>query len=97
MIYDISPYSVGRFRCKKRSQHRNKREVEISAGVGTWFAGVKLPIKVYIRLMYLFCQGATYQQRIHECNIIDDETRLSKSSIADMFSFCREVCMIALD
>jgi len=97
MIYDISAYSVGRFRCKKRSQHRDRREVEISAGVGTWFAGVKLPIQVNILLMYLFCQGATYQQCIHECNIIDDGTRLSKSSIADMFSFCREVCMIALD
>jgi len=73
------------------------RFVEISAGIGTWFEGVKLPIQVVILLIYQFCQGDTYHRCIHECNIIDDEKRLSQSSIADMFSFCREVCVIALD
>ena len=54
MIYDISAYSVGHFRCKKRPLHRDKREVEISAGKGTWFEGVKLPIQVVILLVYQF-------------------------------------------
>ncbi len=97
MNFDIDAYSIGRFRCKKRAQHRNKKEVELSAAEGSWFSGAKLPIQIVILLMYQFCKGATYEECIHECNIFEDAIKLSSSTISDWFSCCREVCMLALN
>lgn len=47
-------------------------------------------------MTYAFAWQFTYEQTRHECSLIDGET-VSSETIADRFSFCREVCAIALD
>jgi len=43
-----------------------------------------------------FSVNMTFEQTIRESSIIDQQ-QISRETVADRFSFCREVCMAALD
>ncbi|XP_076545896.1 uncharacterized protein LOC143305596 [Osmia lignaria lignaria] len=47
-------------------------------------------------ITYAFAWKFSFGQTQHECSIIDGQT-VSSETIIDRFSFCREVCTIALD
>lgn len=93
----IKDKGLGHFRCQKNKKHRNKKTVSISVATDTWFQEVRLPINKVILLMYCFIRRLTYADTIHEVRLADDDTELSPKTIADWFSFCREICMFSLD
>jgi len=82
----------GYFRC--RNSHRSGGEVTISAAKGTWFENVKTSPEKIALLTYAFANNFSYDQAIRETSI-DDQT--SPNTVADWYSYCREVCMIAFD
>ena len=38
----------------------------------------------------------TFEQTIRESSVLDEQ-QISPETVADRFSFCREICMVALD
>jgi hypothetical protein len=101
MLFDINRGVSGRWRCKKRATHRaiertvTGREFEIAVADGTWFSNTKLSIENALLLTYCWSEGLSYEQTMRQCRF--DEERLSKETVADWYSYCREVSMIALD
>ena len=94
MSFDANRGVSGRWRCKKRSLHRqiNRRgqeEVEIAVADGTWFSKTKLSIQKSLLLTYCWSQKLTFEQTIQECCF--DEQCLSRETVADWHSYCREV------
>lgn len=53
-------------------------------------------IETCIIITYAFARRFTFEQARHECSIVEGQT-VSSETVADRFSFCREVCTLALD
>jgi hypothetical protein len=69
-------------------------KVTISCASGTWFEKTKLsPIQVML-LTHCFAVNNTYKQTITDASV--GNSKLSKTTVSDWFSFCREVCMISM-
>ena len=49
-----------------------------------------------IIITYAFARRFTFEQVRHECSIVEGQT-VSPETVADRFSFCIEVCTLALD
>ena len=98
MLFDINQGVSGRWRCKKRSLHRalNRRVLEIAVADGTWFSNTKLSIEQSLLMTYCWSQGFTYAQTIQECRFEEDE-HVCEETVSDWYSYCREVCILALD
>lgn len=96
MTFDVIRGVAGRWRCKKRSNHRGQIEVELAAADNTWFSGTRLSIEKAMLLTYCWSKGFNYEQAIDECHF-NEEQRISSETVADWYSYCREVSMIALD
>jgi len=62
----------------------------------TWFERCHLSLESCVIITYPFAWQFFYEQTRHECSLFNDQT-VSFETIADRFSFCREVCAIALD
>ena len=93
MTHESDHGAIGRFRC--RINHRNRGPINISAAKGTWFENVKLPPEQVILLVFAFAHKYDYEETITQCSIRN--TNLSRATVADWSSYCREVCMCALD
>lgn len=92
MVFCYEPDRVfGRFACKTKNQCH-----KVSLTENTWFENSHLSPGVVMLITYCFSWRFSYKQTIQECSLIDDQ-KLSPESISDRFSYCRELCMIALD
>lgn len=45
---------------------------------------------------YCFFVNMTFEQTIRESSVVDGQ-QISRETVADRFSFCREICMVTLD
>lgn len=80
-----------RFRCNNRSHPRLSRTL----AQNTIFERNNMRLDKVIRLIYHFAMKDNYDRVCRE--LFNGEKGTSRESISDMFSYLREVCMIALD
>ncbi|XP_018399788.1 PREDICTED: uncharacterized protein LOC108777409 [Cyphomyrmex costatus] len=83
----------GEFVCrsKKGTKFHSKTVTE-----NTWFEHCHTLVATCVFITYCFSVGVNFEQTIRESSVIEDQT-VSTETIADRFSFCREICMISLD
>lgn len=80
------------FRCQKRSCER-----ETSAKKDTWFDKSKLSLKKGLVLTYCFARRFDYENAIFESSgSLFGDTETSRETVADLYSYCREVCVESL-
>lgn len=89
MLYE-SGGLLGRFRCKSRSYDH-----AISAASNTVFEDSHIPPDRVIILIYAFVTSMPYEIAIRESSITNVTT--SSATVADRFSYCREICMLSLE
>jgi hypothetical protein len=69
--------------------------IRISCSSGTWFENSKVsPVQILL-LMHCFASNNSYKQTVIETSV--EDTRLSKVTIDDWFSYCREVCTVSMN
>lgn len=85
--------TFGRFRCQRA--HDPPGPFSKSVTANTWFSHVKMPPEQVILLTYAFATKMTTAQAIRESSIVPGQTT-SDATVADWFSYCREVCIDAL-
>ncbi len=103
---DKDGYVAGRFRCRKRI-HRHvdpKRkstriDFELSGAKNSFFGGTKMGIPKVLVLTYCWVHEYNYRQTTDICHSIleNEEARLSSETIADWFSYLREVSAFILE
>ena len=77
------------FRC----HNKNCKKQYISIRDGSFFDNSNLSVEQVLLIVYVFSAKITsYEQIIHECQL-SSESQLSKATVADWLSFCREVCL----
>lgn len=74
------------------TKHKRHRTSRID---NTWFERSKVSPEICLLITYCFAKSYSYEKTIAECSIF--ETTVSSETVADRFSFSREVCMFALD
>jgi transposase-like protein len=67
----------------------------VTAADNSWFANCHLPIEKAIILMYSFSRGWTYEETMSETTLTAEGT--SSETVANWFSYCREVCVVSLE
>jgi len=78
------------FRCNNKHCSVSYRSVRKDS----FFDGAHLSLQQIILFAYLFTSKITsYTQLQHECRLSPSDEELSRSTIADWLSFCREVCL----
>jgi len=82
----------GQFLCFKERKYRHTATV----AEDTWFERCHISAAACILITYCFSVNMTFEQTIRECSVNDGQ-QVSRETVADRFSFCREVCMAALD
>lgn len=88
MVFDINRGAMGQFRCQKK--HPSNRRSSVSAAEGSWFEGHRLKLRNMYSLMYSFTSGDSYEAAVRE--LVDEDPVLTSSeTIADWYSYCREV------
>jgi len=90
IFYDRN--GLGEFKCQK--QHGNRGPIQRQIAEGTWFHGHKIPIQKCLLLMYAFANKMSYEDAIRETSLAEVT---SSATVADWYSYCREVCLLALD
>lgn len=93
-LMTYQPHGLGRYRCRRN--HSGRGPIELSAAQGTWFENVKMTLEKVVLLTYCFAQQYNHQQCIHESSLSVDNIT-SPNTVVDWYSYCREVCMCALD
>lgn len=56
----------------------------------TWFERCHTSAATCVPITYCFAVNITFQKSIRECSIVENE-EISSETIADRFSFCREI------
>ncbi|XP_051171181.1 uncharacterized protein LOC127288027 [Leptopilina boulardi] len=85
-------YQCGQFVCQKK----NKYNHTVSVAENTWFENTHISAASCILMTYCFAINFSFEQTLRESSIIEGQ-QLSRETVADRFSFCREICMVALD
>ncbi|CAL1688659.1 unnamed protein product [Lasius platythorax] len=80
------------FICQKKGSYNHSATVAHN----TWFERCYTSAATCVLVTYCFAVNMIFEQSLRECSIIENE-EISSETIADQFSFCREICMIALD
>ncbi|KAK7874138.1 hypothetical protein R5R35_004679 [Gryllus longicercus] len=80
----------GDFLCTRRNHQRFKAP----ATRGTILDNVKVTVGQALQIMYCFSHNYTYEDTVHECS---QGKTLSKRTVAERFSYLRDVCMDAMD
>lgn len=78
-----------RWRCQKH-------EVEQTMAEKTWFEFHNLIIKDVLRITYYLAKSFKYEGIRDKIRNIG-RLKMSSESIVNMYSFCREVCMLTID
>lgn len=66
-----------------------------SVAKGTWFEKTKLSPAQVLLITHCFAHKSSYALTVTECSFGDQQ--LSERTVADWFSYCREVCMISME
>ena len=66
-----------------------------SVAKGTWFDKSKITPAQVLLIMHCFAHKSSYALTVTECSFGDQ--RLSGRTVADWYSYCREVCMFSMD
>lgn len=82
----------GEFICQKKSKYNHSASV----AENTWFERCHLSPACFMLMTYSFSINLTFNQTVRERSIVEGQ-QLSTETVSDRFSFCREVCMAALD
>lgn len=82
----------GEFQCFKKNKYRHATTV----AKNTWFERCHISAEACMIITYCLASHMTFDQTIRKSSIVSNQ-QISKEKIADRFSFCREICMIALD
>jgi len=80
----------GSFICYKNKNHLKKKQCRVSALKNTCFEKSHISIQNALILTFCFVKKMSYQFTI-------EQTSISNNTVANWFSYCREVCMEALD
>jgi len=78
-----------RWMCKKHRLERTLAE-------HTWFDRHNIPIEDVLRLTYYFSRGFKIEDAVNEISV-PGRNCISHSTVMDIYSYCREVCMCRLD
>jgi len=78
-----------RWICKKHRLERTLAE-------HTWFERHNIPIEDVLRLTYYFSRGFKIEDAVNEISV-PGRNCISHSTVMDIYSYCREVCMCRLD
>lgn len=92
MVLYESRLCCGQFICQKKNKHRHSATV----AENTWFERCHTSPMTCILITYCFSVNFTFEQTLRECSVIEGQS-LSSETVADRFSFCREVCLLSLD
>ena len=90
-----------KFQCNRKDCRRRRNQVVLRHG--TWFSKSKLSFRKTILLTYCFIKQLSYDQTVHETSISptdsdsDEYLETSSETISDWFSYCREVCIHAVE
>lgn len=82
--------TCGRFRCR-----RGHSEFSQAITSGTWFENIRLLPQQVVILTYCFARKLSYEDAMDEASIVPGTT-VSKATVADWYSYCREVCTDSL-
>lgn len=85
----------GIFRCKGKIKGR-EYDHQISAAKNTWFTNLKHDVRQRLIITYCFAYSFSFDLTLHEASIVPGKT-VSRESVSDVLSYCREVCMASLD
>lgn len=88
---------IGTFRCQRNTRHPDKKAVKISQADNTWFTGAHMEVEKILIITYGFAHQFTYDQVINECNLSEEDTTITRETIANWYQYCREMTVIALD
>ena len=109
MRFDENKGNLGVWTCFRRhttgnkktpkSKRQQKKNITIAASINSWFYNSKISAVKVIVLTYCWCKSMSYEDTIELCNsILDEELKcLSRETVSDWFSYCREVTVDALD
>lgn len=92
MSLQESELGCGKFVCQKKGNYKHIASVAQE----TWFERCHISATSCMLITYSFAMNFNFEQTIRECSIIDNQ-QISSETVADRFSFCREICMISLD
>ena len=83
------------WRCRKiHTVHKDDRtfkmkDVKLSIRYNSWLVDSKLPLETILEFIYLWSQGFTHSEVMHEL-------KLSKKTVTEWFMFLRESCIYAV-
>ena len=87
-------HGLGEFRCYAEKMHRRRRPT-VAVSKGTWFESSRLSAGKIIKLTYCFSRNMKYEDAMYECS--EENRTVSSETVSDWYSYCREVCTVALD
>ncbi|RUS85856.1 hypothetical protein EGW08_006408 [Elysia chlorotica] len=96
--YGLLPKTVN---CPKCNNTLEKIHVRPAATVSprkcTWFEATKIPLRKTLVLTYLWTRKTSYKDAVHETSGPEfGDKSTSTETVADLFSYCREVCAESL-
>ena len=78
-----------RWRCCRRSQHEDGKDVQRSILSNSFFQDARIPLCKLVRLMYAWCCR-------HPHKVAEDMADTTSPTVSDWYSFCRDVSSTAL-
>lgn len=92
MTLQESKSICGIFVCQKKGHYSHN----VTVAKDTWFERTHISAEMCILLTYCFAMDYSYEQTKRECSLIPGQS-ISSETIADRFSYCRELCILSLD
>lgn len=94
MSLNYSDKVIDTFRCQKKRVITSQKVVKLTQAENTWFVGAYALIEKILILTYALSHQFTYDQAINECNLTDEDTKVSRETVADWCGYCREMTVI---
>lgn len=82
----------GEFVCQKKGKYNHSATV----AENTWFERCHTSPTTCVLITYCFSVNFSFEQTLRESSILEGQS-VSRETVADRFSFCREVCLLGLD
>lgn len=88
-----------KFRCQKKNfvDRVPPHDCEVSMAKGSWFSLAHLPMELIVQLTYMMAHGSSYDEIFREVRDPDqDDITLSQETVADWYTYFREVIVLAM-
>ena len=97
MVLKVTNDSKDKFQWRCRRVHKvtkgdmiiKVKDVKVSIHHNSWLVDTKLPLETVVEFVYLWSQGFTHSEVMHEL-------KLSKKTVTEWFMFFRESCIFAI-